>query len=677
MASSSNLTGLIRMPGLASGLDIESLVKAMSSKTKGRLNTKKQKMQTLNWQQAAYREQISSIRAFQEKYLSASSPNSIKLNANMAKFKAESSNNSKVTATASANALAATYTIKEATAATKASISSSSENVINNTIRLDCLDRVEDGQEVTLKVNLDGTTKEIKFIGGTDTDATKANFLQKLNESFSSGSFSFENGNNLKFTSGTQNDGIHHTFNIKYNTDIGLMNDAYSDVSRSATLGSISFKNGLQYSGYEYEEKTALLYETDPDTGENVLDEDGNPKPLLDSDGNMQYANVRIETGYYAMNINGKDFKFYDNTSLTEMMNQVNNANIGVKMTFSSFDQSFKLETTETGAQQKLELKEHVGGTQLEDQGDGIYIAMDRTGNLAQALFGNAEKTARGTDSTITISNDGSTFVTYANSSNKFTFDGTTIDITNLGTMTAEDAPVTITTTRDTSGIKDMIKNFIDDYNKLIEGLNGAIGTRRPKSNGSYYDPLTDEQEEEMDSAQIEKWNEQAKTGLLYGDSYLNKFFNNFTATMTESLNGFSLSDLGIKFKEGKDDLSGLLYIDEDKLESCLQNYGDVAANFFTNLENGLGAKLSKTFDKAISTTPGKVGYITQISGIEGTSTENVNSYYSQIKTLQSLIDTLQKRYDDEMSRYWKRFTALETHISNMNSQSSIFSPQQ
>ena len=40
---------------------------------------------------------------------------------------------------------------------------------------------------------------------------------------------------------------------------------------------------------------------------------------------------------------------------------------------------------------------------------------------------------------------------------------------------------------------------------------------------------------------------------------------------------------------------------------------------------------------------------------------------------MQTLINNLQTRYENEMERYWKQFTALETYMSNMQSQSSLF----
>ena len=59
MASSTNG---IKNAGLMSGLDTENLVKQMASLTKSKINRQKQKLQSLQWKQEAYRNVSSKIR---------------------------------------------------------------------------------------------------------------------------------------------------------------------------------------------------------------------------------------------------------------------------------------------------------------------------------------------------------------------------------------------------------------------------------------------------------------------------------------------------------------------------------------------------------------------------------------------------------------------------------------
>ena len=50
---------------------------------------------------------------------------------------------------------------------------------------------------------------------------------------------------------------------------------------------------------------------------------------------------------------------------------------------------------------------------------------------------------------------------------------------------------------------------------------------------------------------------------------------------------------------------------------------------------------------------------------LEYMSKNNI-ALYDQISNMQTLINNLQTRYENEMERYWKQFTALETYMSNM-----------
>jgi len=342
-------------------------------------------------------------------------------------------------------------------------------------------------------------------------------------------------------------------------------------------------------------------------------------------------------------------------------------------MTFSSFGGTFKIESNQTGA-------------------DAAFtIADGANSNLMSVLLKGADltKEARGNDAEITVSTDGdATNATFTSKTNSFTFDGTTIDISKLGELTTNDTPITVTTAKDHSAVKDLIVNFVNDYNDLISAIQKMVKTSRPKEGGMFFDPLTEEQEEEMTADQIEKWNEKAKIGLLFQDKHLNMLFADLntaisapyrfsTCTCGEKTacicgNAMSLHSLGIAAK----DRSGILHIDEEKLEAMLATQGEKVAEFFTKANDGLAAKVNKAIDKAISTNSRTPGYLSSTSGIEGTTTDKKNFIHNQIQDLQNLIETLKRRYEDEMSRYWRKFTALETHMARMNSQAALFMPQ-
>ncbi len=834
-----------RYAGLISGLDTEELVKSMSALTKSRINSQKQKLQTLQWKQEAYRSVISKISEFKSKYLDILSPTSIKANAVMRKFIATSSNDKVVSATASAGATAAKYTVRSAQSAKAASVMSEGSAAAGE-IKLDFSNNIE-GRDYTVNIDLDGAVKTVTFKGGADEAESKQNFLTAVNAAFEGvknekQAFEFKNGSSLSFNSNA--DGIFHTFSVGYNQEgVGLSSTAYSRISTSSKLKDVAFAQELKSSD-----------------------------------------------GTYNININGVDFEFTEDTKISEIIDKINNSDAGVKMTFSNVSQTFKLETKDTGAGQKIDMYQSKGnllnslfniapdqmqateaakgkftyegnatasvkldsdlvsklkagfdpgdntdykikitidgeeeakeitldlsewgkpedaaltdeqiseklseaiktaynkgtGEDLADdvevsykngqlvvksqntriqldaaednslisgsldtqqmltanetykisdkdsmkfmvdgeeitvteasKGAGILIndlvkagvvKMQSDGTILAAgnislpdgevdddasafltnVFGKTSGiqgakdgdiyTAYGSNSMISVSSDGKNFTTYTSATNSFSFDGTTIDISSADNFTAEseDEYITIETAKDSSGLKDVIKGFVDDYNKLLSDLYGETSTSRPKSSGSYYDPLTEEQEEEMSDKEIEKWNENAKTGLLYNDNTVQKFLSNLRSSMNAYIDGFGLRDMGITLTDSWRD-NGKLEIDESKLDSAIATYGDKIADLFTDPENGIAARMETTVDQAISTKSKKYGYLTSLAGMENTKTDTDNLIYRQIESIKKVIDRLNEKYEAEQERYWNQFSRLETYMAQMQAQMSYF----
>ena len=859
----SSTIGRNRFAGLVSGLDTESLVKAMTANTKKRINTQKQKLQSLTWKQESYRDVISKISDFKNKYLDILSSTSIKANAVMNSYKATSSNEKVITATAAAGSIPAKYTIKEAHAAKSASISSTG-SISTGEVKLDFSNAVS-GRSYTVEMELDGVKKDVTFKAGTNTEVTKENFLSAANAVFaevkgSNKQFEFTDGtSNLKFNG---NDGVFHTFSVGYNTQgVGLSNTTSNKIYSSTAINKVGFNQALQ--------------ETDD--------------------------------GKYAFNINGVDFEFAKDTTITNIISTVNNSKAGVKLSFSNISQSFTLESTATGDAAEINMYQTKGNllnamfnlgsdslkpmnadtaeltyvgkvkaegnlsstvtdrfdklfdladgplfanikvtdndgntvditmnigkvlnnigeggvgapagenggytdTQIEvafntafysaygsingtgtDEGifkysngvltidspdriiefengftkgdkaltnaktinaspayvpsEGVktmtferngeevvvsgkggldinlqdlieakIIMLPSDGNVVAAgnvtatddaakdflnkVFGkesivgaddNDILTARGSNSILEVSSDGENFTKYSSATNLFTFDGTTINLTDAKDFVAEseDDYITVETAKDNSGIKEVITSFVNDYNTLIEELYKVTSTARPRSNNSYYDPLTEEQEEEMSDKEIEKWNENAKTGLLYRDTNVLKFLSEIRSTMLTRVDGMGLNDLGIAGKswlvDGQislDQINGQLSIDESKLDSMLEAYGDQIVNLFTG-KDGLAAKLENVIDKAISTSKSNnpnnrksYGYLSALAGIEGTRTEKDNMIYKQMEYINKVLERLNTKYENEQERYWSKYTRLETMMSKMQSTMSYF----
>lgn len=105
----------IRLPGLATGMDTETMVKQMLTNEQSKVDRAKQKEQTIKWQQEIYRQVIKDVNELNEKYFSLTSPDSMVSNSSWNTLKIKSSDpisgldSNVVTATGNAGAAKIDY----------------------------------------------------------------------------------------------------------------------------------------------------------------------------------------------------------------------------------------------------------------------------------------------------------------------------------------------------------------------------------------------------------------------------------------------------------------------------------------------------------------------------------------------------------------------------------------
>lgn len=121
MASqSTSSTGVTRITGTYSGLDVDSLVKAGLAGDQSKLDKAKQSEQIMEWRQEQYRTIMSDVTKFTNKYLTGTGENSLTFSSDWNTMKA-TSDNAAVTVTASTDAPEANYTVNVTKLATAAS----------------------------------------------------------------------------------------------------------------------------------------------------------------------------------------------------------------------------------------------------------------------------------------------------------------------------------------------------------------------------------------------------------------------------------------------------------------------------------------------------------------------------------------------------------------------------
>ena len=343
------------------------------------------------------------------------------------------------------------------------------------------------------------------------------------------------------------------------------------------------------------------------------------------------------------------------------MMSEINaSKSAGATMTFSTLTNSFSLSSSGYGTAASIEFSAEGGS-----EGAELLSTMGLTsGTFVQGRNLQLEINGQQVET----------------SSNSFTADGTTMTFTSA----AQGAEFTYEVKKDNSSAIEAIKSFVEDYNKIIEEVYGELDQ---KPDSDYY-ALTDDDIEEMDLSekQQEKWETKAKQGLLYNDSAVSSVMQKmrsvlYSTVKTADGETFSLFSMGIITSDDWGD-HGKLEIDETKLEAAFEQYSDQIGELFAGtsvdengntVKTGIMHKLDDVLTGAVKTTGARKdkGTLVQLAGTKTGTSATDNSIYDQLKSISTLISSLEDRYEQQQDRYWKQFSNLETMMGNLNSQTS------
>lgn len=553
-----------------------------------------------------------------------------------------------------------------------------------------------EGKSIT--ITLDGTKKTISFDSIIKdengdyiqtNDAFKDNLQEALNKAFGTG----------KVEVGLDGDKL--TFEAQKNSTLavsstagnvlGFENGLTSYVNTSLTLsqlGTYDASSGkLTIGGVELQ---GTLMEAVP-KDEWVKQEDGTYKDAdgykLDSDGyRLNDDGQRLYE--FSLTVNGTEVgKFNQDTALETVMNSINsNTEAGVNVSYSKLTNEFVFTAKQTGEGGQIEL------------GDG-------TGNdLATALFGKSDgKVTEGQDAIFKATVNGSTMY-FSRSSNTFDMDG--MSVTLKGTFNnleqADGKPiksdelngsqgeldkifdpaatesVTFTSKTDTDTVVDAIKQMVEDYNAIVKEVKEAYSTMPlQQTNGSKYEPLTDEDKADMTESEIKAYEEKAKTGLLFGDNDLSSLYNALRSAVAPGGNdGSFLRSIGINtsYSEGLTTIE----LDETALREALETNPDGVKDAFTKSKengassDGLMTAIQKVTDRYAATTGATKGILIEKAGSKYSPTAALdNALLDQMNEIDDQIETWQSKMSDKVDYYTNKFTQLEMLIQQMNSQSS------
>ena len=197
-----------------------------------------------------------------------------------------------------------------------------------------------------------------------------------------------------------------------------------------------------------------------------------------------------------------------------------------------------------------------------------------------------------------------------------------------------------------------------------------------------------------MSESAIDKYEKDAKTGLLYGDSTLRSFYNQILSSFTNigSSTGDhaemlkKLNNLGItqKYESGQTTLE----LDEEKLRNSLKLNENAVKEVFvgeskevtvngktTTASSGLMYGIKNVMEGYASTSTGKMGLLVKKAGTTSSASSQLsNEMKTQLDRLAEQIKSWQDKMSSKVDYYTRQFSLLETLMNKFNSQSSMLS---
>lgn len=403
----------------------------------------------------------------------------------------------------------------------------------------------------------------------------------------------------------------------------------------------------------------------------------------VDMTGLTVNVNGTDKTGF---KINGETIEVGANATMKEVMDAINKSGANITVSYQEAADKFTFTSKDNGASGEINFSGNSDETLLKlSEIFGIDLAKkDDSGNITKN-----DLSVRGQDAIVAVKYAGSEEpVELRRDSNSFTVDGLTIAI--KGTFGYEgddlkvddpDQAVEVDASVDVDKLMDTIKSFVEEYNSIVDMVNTQLTTKHEKD----YDPLSSEQKSELSESEIEKWEEKAKAGLLFGDSDLRSLSMDLRVVVSGGLLE-KFREVGISVSSTYSD-NGKLSIDEAKLRGALQTDPEKVEKLFTSQAgvdadgnttyNGLATNLKAVMNKYVNTTGAmeSKGILIRKAGSKSSAMSlTQNTYYNEISSIDKIIEKLKAQLKKEQDRYVSQFSTLETLIANMNSQSSYLS---
>ena len=649
----------VRLTGMVSGMDTDTLIQQLVAAKQTKIDDVKGQKTKLEWQKEAWADMNKKVYSFYTGTLSK-----IKSQSTYKTKKATSTDDSKVEIKANVNAVVGSHTIEVQSVASSTYLTSGklkttgfqesySKAVTDTNKKLSEMNNASElvGKELTIKVGDgdDAQTMTYEF----RADSTIADLQEKVQDAFGSEvEVSFKDGKlsvaNKTATATTGDDGETSytggsTVSISGNAlgFLGVTGDDVTLTAESANDGNHSLTVG-----------TALT-----ERATRTINQITSSSRVTEALGIVAGSKIKVTIGGA-----DKEITIDSDTTMSQLAEKFSAT--GINATYDANQGRFFLSSKSAGeeniftlsgdtdALNKLKLNKDADVTNVPEEERASYVK----GSSAVILYNGAY---------------------IKSNSNEMTVNGLSITVKDQTTQ-----KVNITVNNDTQAVYDSVKEFVTEYNKLMTDMYEKYSAESSRG----YDPLTDDQKEAMSEKEVENWEKKIKDSLLRRDDTLNSLMSSMRTTMMKSVEvtlkdgtktKLSLSSIGIV--TGNYTENGLLHIKGDaddatysaennKLKEWLENDPEAVMQLLAGVQNettgeqeGLGNILYSDFNTKMRS-----------STLSSALTFYNDKYMDkQIKSYQEKIDELEEKLVELEDSYYKKFAAMETALSKINSQST------
>lgn len=418
-----------------------------------------------------------------------------------------------------------------------------------------------------------------------------------------------------------------------------------SDSSKASVITGEGAVNSVQSLEITQLAKTGYL------TGAELKTGTGENAPRANYTALTKLSDMGIEAGA-SFKIGSAQIDVTADTTISDVLNKAKEA--GLNASFDADNQRFFISAKESGLSNDFEI--------LSNNTKGAE-AIKKLGLTTES---GATK-VKGQDAKIKL-NDAE----FTNSSNVFKVNGLTITALS---ETKEGEKVTLTTEQDTDGIYDMVKNFLKEYNSVMNEMDKLYNA----TSAYGYDPLLNEEKDAMSESEVEEYEKKIKDSLLRGDSNLSTISMGLRGVMSEGISigdkKWYLSDFGINtlgYFNAPENERNAYHIDgdtddsstsgnADKLKSLISSDPDKVISFFSQLSQNLYNKMSD-LSKSVD------GY------------RSFGNFYddkkmtADYKDYTSKIADMEQKLNDYEDKWYSKFSKMEAAMAKMQSKTNALS---